>query len=574
MKRKLTYLALSVALSISPMTHANDMGMDMMNPAFMNPDVIYTDATQVPGYFELNPSAQQFVQTMVMSGYGTAEIVVIVNQMITAQQKGELGGSEEQPGGVTTPEVVPNVLFPYPTIKPLDFDSENQTDNSLFATGITRVSGIQGEEHANVSLEYNDHTKAAARFLDQTTYGPTAKSIKLLADKIEEVGQEEAFKAWIQDQATMPIGNYYHRFTARYAGKSLGACNWCNSWEWWKQSMLQPEQLRQRLAFVFSQIMVVSIHGYNKDGFLAGYYQILTEHSMGDFRKLLDRVTRTGPLAYYLDNLNNFAKNDPNHHVTENYARELMQLFTIGTVMLNEDGTEKKDANGKSIPSYTESDVENLSRALTGLRGGYKTMLLNFYEDARHDQKAKVLFEGQPFEVSLPAKQGTETDFRMALDAVFNHPNTPVFIPKQLIQHLVTSNPSPEYVYDIAQVFKNNGTGKRGDLGAVVQAILLHPEARTTPKAHAGLLRDPVRRITHLARAFKFNWKGVGPWRTIENVQWPLAAETVFSFYQPDDAPVGEISDNNMVAPRFKISDDNQLLTLHNTLTNLSVGGN
>lgn len=326
------------------------------------------------------------------------------------------------------------------------------------------TDNFRGGEEADYPLMVTPATKSAARFLTQSTFGPTAKSITYLADEIELKGEKQAFSDWIDRQLSAPITNYHKRFIGQ------GACNWCNTNWWWDHTLTAPDQLRQRVGWALSQIMVVSILGYNKDGPLAHYYQTLLNGSLGDFRSLMTQVSRHTAMASYLDNRNNFVPTDPNQHVNENYARELMQLFTLGTVMLDKHGLPQTDKQGVEIPAYTETDIEQLAHALAGLKGGG----LKLYVDNRvYDHSTKTLFAGTSHEVVLNTSGDGSTDFEAALDAIFQHPNVAPFISKQLIQHLVTSNPSKNYVSRVTRVFKDT----QGDLGQVVKTILLDKEA-------------------------------------------------------------------------------------------------
>lgn len=417
-------------------------------------------------------------------------------------------------------------------------------------------NGYTGGEAADYPLVMTPATQAASRFLTQATFGPTAKSITYLADEIELKGEQQAYADWIERQINAPITNYHKRFIG------AGACNGCNTRWWWDHTLAAPDQLRQRMGWALSQIIVVSIAGYNKDGPLAHYYQTLLNDSLGNFRTLLGKVSRHGAMATYLDNRGNFMQNAPNKHVNENYARELMQLFTLGTVMLNMDGTAQIDTEGNEIPAYTEKDVEQVALALTGLQGRKQSSKLRIHW-RKHDRSAKTIFAGKAYEVNIPAG-GSKGDlnFKMALDGIFNHPNTAPFISHQLIQHLVTSNPSPAYVERVATVFKDS----QGDLGEVAKAILLDEEARTENNQTFGKLKSPVRQAASVMRSGEFK-ANIG--KDMAGIHFPLAAPTVFSFYQPTDTPQGEIQDKNLVAPEFTLASTGKMTKLHNLFAKL-----
>ena len=282
---------------------------------------------------------------------------------------------------------------------------------------------------------------------------------------------------------------------------------------------------------------------------------------------------------------------EENIHPDENYAREILQLFSIGLHQLNLDGTLKKDANGLPIPTYGQAEIKNFARVFTGLiyagadhwwqgpwSGAITTQPMVPYEEF-HDTDAKTLLDGQ----IVPAGGNTLTDIRAALDIIFNHPNVPPFISRQLIQRMVTSNPSPAYVERVARVFADNGSGERGDLKAVVKAILLDPEARRAHPAteHFGKLREPLLRFSHLWRAFGLTIKtrngtlwgqescGQGNyelywmwWLTSlqqRSGQDILGAPSVFNFYQPGFSPSGPAANAGLVAPEFQIASESRL---------------
>lgn len=262
------------------------------------------------------------------------------------------------------------------------------------------------------------------------------------------------------------------------------------------------DQLRQRVAFVLHQILVVSGVEVTQPSWMAPYLQMLHRHALGNYRQLLHEITLNPAMGNYLDIAGN-TRTNPN----ENYAREILQLFSIGTVRLNLDGTPQLDAEGQPIATYTQSAVNNFARVFTGWRFApapapgvpnyIDPMVAN---ESQHDIGTKTLLNG----VVLPAGQNAAKDLDDAIDDIFHDPNVGPFISKQLIQHLVTSNPTPGYVERVASVFNGSETGVRGDLKAVVGAILLDPEARGDIKSdrNYGHLRHPALFITSILRAF------------------------------------------------------------------------
>jgi len=253
----------------------------------------------------------------------------------------------------------------------------------------------------------------------------------------------------------------------------------------------------------------------------------------------------------------------------ENYAREVMQLFTIGLWLLNNDGTLKLDDQNEPIPTYDNEDITEMAKVFTGLIR--QTNKPNLYwnpnrvdpmreNNNQHDRTAKVLFDGS----IIPAGGNTIEDISMTLDVLFNHPNTPPFISIRLIQRFVSSNPSPEFVERVSNVFIDNGEGVRGDLGAVIKAILLDPEARDAGymiEEGRGKLREPLLKFTQLCRAFDLQHNTANSHFWIKPFDddfgmYPYKYPSVFNFYEPEYAPSGEIQDEDLVAPEFQILDD------------------
>ena len=400
---------------------------------------------------------------------------------------------------------------------------------------------------------------------------------------------------------------------------------------WWHNMVSNEDQLRQRVAYALSQIFVVSSQsdlGDNADA-LTFFYDILLRHAFGNFRDLIEEVTFSPAMGYYLSHLNNSkAIPEENLHPDENYAREIMQLFTIGLYELNLDGTRKKDSYGNDIPTYTNSDIKELARVFTGLGPGkYDQRMIesgyidstaipffgvNYYEMSKqdplvmymgsHDVGEKNLLNG----LHIPAGQHGLHDLAMVHDFLFNHPNVGPFISRQLIQRLVKSNPSPGYIERVSSVFNNNGNGIRGDLAAVVKAILLDPEARSCEEFlhfENGKLSEPFMRhafITRMAELVPYFYKqeysftsydsagivydeyseeitdpdeAIYYWNNgyedFENFkQSPLMAPTVFNFYLPDHQPVGPLANNDLYGPEYKLHDTSTAINYLNQIYN------
>lgn len=432
----------------------------------------------------------------------------------------------------------------------------------------------------------------AARFLTQSTFGPTTAGIQHLVD-------QGKYENWLNEQFNMSPSFHIPLIKAPIldpeTNDNTGQYGRMDAW--WDVAVFGQDQLRQRVAFALSEILVISDVPeviYNHRDTAAAYYDILVRHSFGNFRELLQDVTLSPAMGMYLNMLGN-NKPDPsiNRRADENYAREVMQLFTIGLEELNIDGTAKLDFAGKPIPTYDQSDVESLARIFTGWAWNldyhsgsfwewdweeqYKILhqpMISFSE--YHDQDEK-LFLGEFFS----AGQSAEQDLDNALDILFNHPNVGPFICKQLIMRLVTSNPSPDYISRVASIFNNNGQNVRGDLQAVVKAILLDQNARLSPSNHFGKLREPLLRITHLWRAFKatgglatvdwlpdyIDYEGFHFfWPMDELSQAPLRSPSVFNFFRPNFSPAGKIKEAGLIAPEFQITSESRLQNLYATL--------
>ncbi|WP_414661300.1 DUF1800 family protein [Horticoccus sp. 23ND18S-11] len=429
----------------------------------------------------------------------------------------------------------------------------------------------------------------AARFLTQATFGPTAPEIETLMAR--------GYRAWIAEQMALPASSQRAATMADFAAVNAGGQGTQvnglfplpggshRQAAWWKTAVTGQDQLRQRVAFALSQILVASdangtINAWQEGA--ANYYDIFVDGAFGNFREVLEKVTLSPIMGIYLSSLRN-AKAAGGTTPDENYAREIMQLFSIGLHELNPDGTLRLDPNGQPIPTYTQETIVQTAKVFTGW--GYAnaaagaTANANLFRGspanyispmmlwpAFHDDTAKTIVGGRV----LPAGQDGVKDLQDTLDALFNHPSTGPFITRQLIQRLVTSNPSPGYIYRVAQVFANNGAGVRGDLGAVVRAILLDYEARSgavAATATFGKLKEPLLRATAMFRAFgaasnlgRFN---------IANPEGALAqaalrAPTVFNFYEPNFVLPGAVASAGLYAPEYQILNDTTALTQPN----------
>jgi len=348
-------------------------------------------------------------------------------------------------------------------------------------------------------------TADIVRFLEQATFGPTRELIAHVRNVGFEAFLDEQFAAPASSYPTLPLYPTTRDATTCPSGSTCQRDNYTMyplQNRFFVNALYGQDQLRQRVAFALHQIIVVSGVDVTQPSWMAPYLQTLDRDAFGSFRQLLLDISVNPAMGNYLDIVNN-AKGNPN----ENYAREVLQLFSIGTVRLNPDGTTALDDSGQPIPTYTQTTVNNFARVFTGWRFATApaTGVPNYIDamvanNAQHDVGAKTLLNG----VVLPANRTTVQDLNDAIDNIVSDPNVAPFISKQLIQHLVTSNPSPAYVARVASVFTADAAGLRGNLQSVVRAILLDPEARGGVKTdqNYGRLRHPAQFIAGLLRAF------------------------------------------------------------------------
>lgn len=433
---------------------------------------------------------------------------------------------------------------------------------------------------------------AASRFLAQATLGADLESILAMS--------EMSFTEWIDSQFVIPKSIEILPYTLAITQEAVDSTYAMGGnpndiqprlhyWHaaWWQYIMTSPDLLRARVGLALSEIFVVSeLPELDEVPLsLADYYDMLLDNAFGNFRDLIEDVTYHPAMGIYLTHLNN-PKSDStlNRYPDENYAREVMQLFTIGLYMLNPDGTHILDSLGKPVPSYDNEDIQEFAKIYTGLSWGdgyafgvnplselsYTQPMKMF--NSWHEPGEKTLLNG----VVVPNRNPVDgnADIADALDNLFNHPNVGPFIGRLLIQRLVTSNPSPEYIERVTAAFNDNGQGVRGDMKAVIRAILLDPEARDCALVYDpyhGMLREPITRWTHLCRAFNaFSQRGI--YRNdmddfySSTFQRPLGSPSVFNFFQPDYTPIGPIDSAGLVAPEFQITNSVTIVGYANRL--------
>jgi uncharacterized protein (DUF1800 family) len=431
----------------------------------------------------------------------------------------------------------------------------------------------------------------AARLLEQATFGVTASDVA----HVQSVGIDAYINEQLTYAPTQYTGYSYTPHTAPVGCMGDGsnppdASSLCArdqytpfqvQRDFFTHALNNPDQLRQRVAFALSQIMVVSsVEIYEAYG-LADYQNVLLNDALGNYRTLLQDVTLNPAMGHYLDMANSDETNPQNGTVpNQNYAREVLQLFSIGLVALNPDGTQQLDASGVPIPTFHGATIEGFASVFTGwtyppLPGANSqwTNPINFvgtmmaFPD-HHQSGTKALLNGY----TVPANQTPAQDLANALDNIFNHPNVGPFISQQLILHLVTSNPSPAYVARVAAVFANNGQGVRGDLSAVVRAILTDAEARgAAPTTNVfGHPREPALFITSAVRSLGGQSDGVLLRSASSAMGQPMfSPDTVFSFYPPSY----QIPGTQTVAPEFGIDNAATALARANFINTVIMHG-
>lgn len=428
----------------------------------------------------------------------------------------------------------------------------------------------------------------ASRFLTQATYGPTDADISSV--------QSSGYSAWIDQQTTLQQASAQawmdNRLPALVAANPKARLSSMELEEAvWQGAATGQDQLRERVKLALSEIFVISFQFSNIDPRGAGsYWDMLGNDAFGNFRTLLNDVTYHPQMGRYLTYMRNVKENPATGQTPdENYARESMQLMTIGLWQLNQDGTQKLDTNGQPIPTYTHDDIAGMARVFTGLSlyspNPTTTTFYGGNEDPNAEVKPMIAYdafhstsEKDFLGVVIPASTtaNTNADIKIALDTLFNHPNVGPFIGKRLIQSLVTSNPSPAYVSRVAAVFNNNGSGVRGDMAAVIKAVLTDTEARDSATAAAsatyGKLREPMVRLGNWMRIFgakstSGNWLLGTLSNSTQLDQSALNAPSVFNFWRPGYVPSNsKMGSAGLLAPEFQVVDEVSVAGYLNTI--------
>jgi len=474
-----------------------------------------------------------------------------------------------------------------------------QTNSQLIGVGqasnitVTTSNSQAGTTGKNtLSNEgFKPNNNAASRFLQQAGFGPNYNEIMALSS----MGMED----WIDQQFATPIGlNCVNRVKEILNMKNAGAGTpeggtswWFFDYAFWEYSFSTSDVLRQRVALALSEILVISrSSSFGTNPYpLAYFYDTLLDNAFGNYRDLLGDVTRQPSMGLYLTYMNN-PKQDTTYEIQgddtlsvqiifpdENYAREVMQLFTIGLCELNMDGSCKKDENGEDIATYNNVDIAEFAKIFTGFT--YATPFCEFGCHSRdfpgdyaknmvminsaHDAGTKTLLNGHVVQPRNPVDG--EADIDEALDNLFNHPNIGPFISKLLIQRLVTSNPSPAYVKRVARAFNGEShySNERGDMQAVIKAILLDDEARNCQAQSDptfGKLREPFVRYLQLMHSFNLSSPSGVYRNTMANLDHQLgqnifSSPSVFNFFQQDYQPIGPVEEAGKYAPEFQITN-------------------
>lgn len=412
------------------------------------------------------------------------------------------------------------------------------------------------------------------RFLEQATWGPTRADVA----HVRAIGKA----AWLKEQFQAPASSYPLVPLPTYdlpPGCDAKCLRDLYSMypvqnRFFLNALYGSDQLRQRVAFALHQLLVTSGNFVVPPGWMIPYLRVLDRNAFGNYRQLLHEITLNPAMGYYL-NMSTSTKDSPN----ENYAREIMQLFSVGVSLLNADGTLQADAAGDPIPTYDQAAVSELARVFTGWSIPYAApdtfdfLSPMLFTPSAHDTGSKTVLGG----IVIPAGQTGDADLDDAIDAIFGHPNVGPYLATHLIHNFVTSNPSPAYVRRVADAFHDDGSGVRGNLQAVVEAVLLDPEARGDVKAapEYGHLKQPVLYLTNLLRAFDAKSADLtGPSDGVLNPltslldQVVFVPENVFSYY-----PAGfQAPGSQLLGPEFGIFSATNSLRKTNLVNALIFG--
>jgi len=552
---------------------------------------VYTPPSTVPATNTVTVSAVSVASPTV---YGTAPVSILnpIPSITTAEASPVSGtsytlevdgssfvnGAQIQAGGT-------NVATTFVSATELEATVTIPSGATALSVNVMNPSPGAMASNAMNAAVYVTTVPTAARLLDQATFGPSLATIR----QVQSTGVD----AWITQQFNTPdtpLANIPTPLPAVCLAANTPTN--CEESEWWQTVLTGPDQLRQRVAFALSEIFVISSNSDNATT-ITYYHNTLAQDAFTNFSTIMHDVSVSPGMGAYLNMLNS-AKAPTGQIANENYARELMQLFTIGLNVLNDDGTLQLDTHGNPIPAYTQDQVQAFAKAYTGwtyatASGGVPSKFPNTTAnylapmvavESAHDTSSKTLLNG----TVLASGQTAEEDLQGALTNIFNHPNVGPFVCKQLIQHLVTSTPSPAYVARIAGVFANNGNGVRGDMQAVIRAILEDQEARagdTDPTYEGGHLREPMLWMTNFLRAVGFtNTDANSSYFSLSNYsnnlnQRPYRSGSVFNFFPPSyvipgtklNAPEFDLENTASAILRLSLADSQ----VNNKITSFSI---
>ncbi|MGF1681609.1 DUF1800 family protein [Photobacterium minamisatsumaniensis] len=391
----------------------------------------------------------------------------------------------------------------------------------------------------------SEQYRQAYRSLVQCTFGPKEQDI-------DNFLSFTSISQWAEQQKALPRTSWQSLF--EYNQNNHDKPGWTDvhlNCSWMHMTIEKEDILRQRIAYIFTQLFVISknvptLRSHDRKIAFANYYDQLSQHCLSSFRDTLGVMARHALMGEFLTYRDNNYKEGKNPD--ENFAREILQLFTLGPIKLNQNATPVLDDDGKEVPSYTQADIENLARVFTGWQLDNGDWLKPMVDSGSHDTSSKF-FLGQ----GIPGGMSADNEMDLVLDILTDHPNTAPYIVKFFIQKMVTANPSPEYIQRVANEFSHS----QGDMMAILVAILDDPEAKQSGGKYDGKLREPEIVYIHAHRALgiqrrpeKLTWDNLYSWRGQRF--WPMAAPSVFYYYQPDGSPSDEAFANH-ASPEFAV---------------------
>jgi uncharacterized protein (DUF1800 family) len=478
-----------------------------------------------------------------------------------------------------------------PTDSPLSDTQPNVVGWGLPSLGAAALSACGGGGDTHSGSTEPDYTAPASdadasRFLQQAQFASTPEDISAL--------RSTTYADWLQAQFARPQGptgwDWLHAREGFDYGDASSTSKYYNAtypadFMIWSQLLGGEDPVRRRLALALSEFFVVSLNGVNmawRSPAMTHWWDTLVGHAFGNFRDLLDAVTLNPAMGAYLNTKGNQKEDGKGRVPDENYAREVMQLFTIGLHQLNADGSVKTDDAGQPMESYTQDDVSQLARVFTGYDFDHASdarvpnaegNLIYPPDFTRRPMKLIAsrhsMLEARFLGTTVPADTPADQALRTALDTLFQHSNVGPFFGRQMIQRLVTSNPSAAYVARVTAAFNDNGAGVRGDLRAVWAAVLLDDEARgptgLSDPLH-GKLREPMLRFVQWARSFGVS-SAAGSWKLLDYSdpatrlgQSPLRAPSVFNYFRPGYVPPStQLADRQAVAPEFQVVNESSV---------------